>query len=498
MTNSKSRVDCHEFDDFTVQEIALVDVSIQKNTISFTYVIEDDEIRCQIRYSSVDFTDPAIISTNEIKRFGVILAVICSLRFGAILPKKLNFEKYSHYIDLKLLKFVEAISRGHWSQHRYQLGKLDYNLPEFILDSSKVGQEVVYPIWSIANVENSVDILLGSGSGKDSLLCSLILERAGIDYDIVTYFHDIYGNDQVQEEVFNQVKGRLKNKGNHQVFFYDEYYPWLEKRLSQTNVIARAKDYFVNNRFRTEAGETLLTTLAIIPVQIVKGIPLLVLGHEKSADAPNLIEPESGEEIAHQFTKSFFFHQLLTELIARMFEGVNVVSLTKPINDVKIFELLFRLDNTLPYFTNSCNLQKPWCCRCEKCCYVFAGFCAYGDVDKTIDAFGNNLFDMEENLPIWEELLGLKGYIAWECVGLPMETQYYFYKLYQNGVKGKAITIFEQQILNPLREKGEEAVEQYFSEINRKCTDIYDNHHTMPDWLWNKVRPVLTTGNESL
>ncbi|NET43213.1 MAG: hypothetical protein F6K15_15470 [Okeania sp. SIO2B3] len=42
---------------------------------------------------------------------------------------------------------------------------------------------------------------------------------------------------------------------------------------------------------------------------------------------------------------------------------------------------------------------------------VFAGFCAYGDREKVIKAFGKDLFTMEENLYIWSELLGLKGYI---------------------------------------------------------------------------------------
>jgi len=63
-----------------------------------------------------------------------------------------------------------------------------------------------------------------------------------------------------------------------------------------------------------------------------------------------------------------------------------------------------------------------------------------------IETFGNNLFEMEENLPIWEELLGLKGYIAWECVGIPEETQLYFYKLYVRGIQGKAPSLFEGKI----------------------------------------------------
>ena len=98
---------------------------------------------------------------------------------------------------------------------------------------------------------------------------------------------------------------------------------------------------------------------------------------------------------------------------------------------------------------------------------------------------------MAENLPVWADLLGLNGYVAWECVGLPEETQLYFYKLHLKGVKGLAMELFEREVLNPLRKGGAEAVEQYFAEIENQYSQLYQTHHTMPDWLWQKIRPVL-------
>lgn len=490
-SSTKSRVNCSKFDDFLVEEVSLEDVSVNNDTIEFTYLIDGEPIRCSIRYNSIKFTDPAFKSTEDVKGFAVVLAVMYSMRFAAVLPARFNLYKYSRYINDELLALLKLVARRDWSEHRYQIGKLAYHHPEYILNSSELGKDISYPIWSTAKVEESVDVVLGSGSGKDSLLCSLILQAAEIKYDIVTYFDDHYGDHQTQETLFEQLTSRLKFRHQHGIYFNDEYYKWLKHRLSKTDIVARTKDYFGKSRFRYEGGETPLTIMAMIPIQIVYGIPFVALGHEKSADAPNLIEPELGEEVAHQWMKSISFEQLFSKLIGRMFEGVNFFGLTKPIHDVKIFELLFELDNKLPYATNSCNFQKPWCCRCEKCCYVFSGFCAYGDADKTIEAFGNNLFEMEENLPIWEELLGLKGYIAWECVGLPEETQLYFYKLYLRGVKGRAIALFEEKILNPLMEKGEEHVKQYFQEIEKQHSQVYDNHHTMPEWLWQKIQPVL-------
>ncbi|MDJ1173870.1 hypothetical protein [Roseofilum capinflatum] len=490
IVQEKRRLECHEFDDFLVTEVCLDQVSVNNNQLKFTYLIDGEPNSCSIRYNTVDFGHSPFKSEQEAKRFAVILAVLCSLRFGAVLPQKVNLQAYSSYIDRELLDFLQVAMGGHWSQHRYQVGKLDYKTPKLLVDDLQLGKKATYPLWSISKENSPVQVILGCGSGKDSLLCSRILESAGVEYDIVTYFHDIYGDNSDQENLFEQVTSHLKYCNRHGVYFNDEYYGWVQRRLQQTNIVARTKDYFGKNRFRTEAGETLLTTVAMIPVQVAHSIPLLALGHEKSADAPNLVEPESGEDVSHQWTKSLTYHKAITEQMLRIFDGVNSVSLTKPIHDVKIFDLLFQLDPTLPYATNSCNFQKPWCCRCEKCCYVFSGFAAFGNLDKTVEAFGNNLLDMPENLPLWSDLLGLNGYIAWECVGLPEETQLYFYKLYKQGVKGQAIELFESEIIQPLQDKGE-SLDLYFSAIQDRCSQVYETHHTMPEWLWEKIKPVL-------
>lgn len=483
-----SRVTCDHFDDFLINEVYLQEVVVDNNIIKFTYLADNHPIHCSIRYNSVDFTHNQLKSIQESYRFAVLLAVVCSMRFGAVLPTSINFSKYSNYIDQDLLEFLKVAMKGHWSQHRYQFGKVAYNHPAFIVNDN-LGIDAIYPLWSI-DAKTPVDVILGSGAGKDSLLCSKILEKAAVKYDVVTYFHDTYGDDKEQELLFKQVSSRLQYRKSHGVYFYDDYYTWLEERMNKANIIEKTKTYFGNNHFRIEAGETLLTTMAMIPVQVTHTIPLLVLGHEKSADAPNLIEPESQQEISHQWTKSFTYHKALSQQMQRIFQGVSSTSLTKPIHDVKIFDLLFKFDQVLPYATNSCNIQKPWCCHCEKCCYVFAGFAAYGDLDKTIQAFGKNLLDLEENLPIWADLLGLNGYIAWECVGLPEETQWYFYKLYQKQIKGLAMDLFKQQVIQPLQEKNID-INEYFQEIEKQFSQVYENHHTMPDWLWEKIRGVL-------
>ena len=94
LKNKKSRINCEQFSDFFVEKICLEEVSVVKNTIEFIYSIESEKIHCSIRYDSFEFTDPVFKSPEASKHFAVILAIICSVRFGALLPKQIDFKKY--------------------------------------------------------------------------------------------------------------------------------------------------------------------------------------------------------------------------------------------------------------------------------------------------------------------------------------------------------------------------------------------------------------------
>ena len=494
MQNSETRnhFNCHMFDDFLIQDVSLEKVLVKSNEIWFRYLLDGEEIDCSIQYSSIGLADPSLGSPTQVQCFAVIIAVLSTLRFSSILPKKVDFSKYSQYIDRELLGFLSTIIPKCWSENRYQVGKLLYQSPEIKVDKSFLGEDVTYPIFQLKTGQNSVDAIIGSGSGKDSLLCSLILEKAGINYDILTCLYSSYGNIKEQQKLFAKTSENLSQTKQHYIYFQDSYYPWLKQRVEDFNIVTRTQEYFDYKKpFRTiPSGECIILPFILAPIQAIHKISLLLVGHEKSADAHNLIDTYSGEAVTHQWEKSLEASKQTEEQMERIFANINYTSLIKSIHDVKIFDLVFKLGDKLPYATNSCNFQKPWCCHCEKCCYVFAGFCAYGDRNKVIKAFGKDLFAMEENLYIWAELLGLQGYIPWECVGMPEESQLYFYKLYQQGVRNQAIALFEREILNPLQNSGE-SVEDYFQQIQDRFGQVYPECHTMPEWLWQKIFPVL-------
>ena len=70
------------------------------------------------------------------------------------------------------------------------------------------------------------------------------------------------------------------------------------------------------------------------------------------------------------------------------------------------------------HLTHSCNISKPWCKQCPKCCYVWLLYMAAMPVDTINHMFGNaNLIDMPENYLHWRQLLGLEKHTPFECVG---------------------------------------------------------------------------------
>ncbi|HIE02829.1 MAG TPA: hypothetical protein EYP59_21535 [Thiotrichaceae bacterium] len=473
-----------DLSNFFVKKVILNRVNVNNDTVSFQYLLDGGPLNLKLHYNSVNFDHPKLNANEEaVKTFAVTLGVAGFLRFGAVLPEYFDIKKYHSWVHPALLKFLKEVF-PHWSEHRYQVGRLDYRATK-ILPSDKLGESVQLPIWQ-QNGQFHPKVMVASGSGKDSLLCATLIEKANVDYDFVTYIHNLYGETTEQYYIFDRLSQHLNFQNHHLITIDDDYYLWLETRLKEYQVREYLQEQGITKPFRTEAGEVLCNPLMFAPIQIVHDLELAIVGHEKSADAPNFIIPETGEKIAHQWAKSIEGENAVHRLLNNLFKNIGCVSITKPIYDVSIFKLLFQITGELPYLTNSCNIKKPWCCECEKCAYVFAGFTAFGNHKRTIEAFGDDLFQREKLLQTWRELLGLEGYIPWECVGQAEEVQLYFYKAYHAGVTGTAINLFCEEILSKIN--GDPEV--YFNNIEHKYSQVDCEHH-LPIWLLEKVMPIL-------
>lgn len=166
----------------------------------------------------------------------------------------------------------------------------------------------------------------------------------------------------------------------------------------------------------------------------------IVASNEESANYGNITY--LGEEINHQWSKSYEFEQLFQAYVScYVCFDMSYFSLLRPIRELKVIEIFSHYTQYFRQFS-SCNTNfklqadrgKPeWCGHCAKCAFVFLGLRAFLPKAEVQTIFGKNLFTDGNLLPLYRELLGLEGFKPFECVGTPEESQYALYRIQKQG-----------------------------------------------------------------
>jgi UDP-N-acetyl-alpha-D-muramoyl-L-alanyl-L-glutamate epimerase len=376
---------------FQIDQARLTDITIGAATLRYQFDLDGDEDTIQFEYEPEVLGDLfARTDRDRLLSFAASLGLLCFGRYAPVLPRKLDLTAYAPWVPGAV---VEAFNRSvgpMWSEHRYQLGRMDYRRPEIVTGPDPLGSRVRLPLFSVAarGPGSLPDVMVATGSGKDSLLCETLTRRAGLPFEAFTYLYDFYGDPEDQREVFGRIRGAEPDVPVNVLVVRDTFDSWLSARMAEHAITDPIEVDGRTKPFRRESGEDFACSLAMVPLQVARGIGTQAYGNERSADFANLTHPDTGEPVCHQWGKSATAERLVSQLYRTLFTGIDRVSLTKAIYDVRIFEALFALAGDLPYLTNSCNHRKPWCRRCEKCLYVFAGFAAFGAHDAPVAAGG--------------------------------------------------------------------------------------------------------------
>jgi alkanesulfonate monooxygenase SsuD/methylene tetrahydromethanopterin reductase-like flavin-dependent oxidoreductase (luciferase family) len=65
--------------------------------------------------------------------------------------------------------------------------------------------------------------------------------------------------------------------------------------------------------------------------------------------------------------------------------------------------------------------------------FVFICLAAFLEKSEVIDIFGKNLFEEKNLLPLFEELIGVRNFKPFECVGTPEEVREALGKIMRKG-----------------------------------------------------------------
>jgi UDP-N-acetyl-alpha-D-muramoyl-L-alanyl-L-glutamate epimerase len=387
-----------------MHSLSILRWSRTREAISIAYALDERVVTRVCRYDDVDFDALAARYGDALlERVMAQLAMMEAIPFFGLAPKVVELRDASAYFTPRFEALWRRVWEGVGGQWRYEQQRADY-APRGVVSGPP---REAYPV----RIGEPGDALVFCGGGKDSLAAITLLQRARMPFATFAYSHADYGEPAMQHALIDSLLDAAHVTRRHRM---------------------RAEDDF-DDRAALVCAETPISLFYAIPLMLQHGHRTLIIGNERSADAPNLIW--NGEPINHQWGKSTEAELLLDaylreELIA---DGA-YVSILKPLYDAAIVSILRGAEDAVRK-THSCNVAKPWCLRCAKCAYVFLQLNAFLDVDGMFD---RDVLAMPENEQWYRELLGIDAHKPFECVGDADEARLAFALCRRKGLGGEA------------------------------------------------------------
>lgn len=160
-------------------------------------------------------------------------------------------------------------------------------------------------------------------------------------------------------------------------------------------------------------------------IAYLTGKKYVSLSNESSANESNV----KGENINHQYSKSFEFEEDFRQYVDKYFNAkVEYFSMLRPLNELQIAMLFSRFKKYHKIF-RSCNVGSKvvpwkWCGDCPKCLFVYIILSPFLYKNELIEIFGNDLFEKEGLLKTFIDLCGYGETKPFECVGTYEEVNF--------------------------------------------------------------------------
>lgn len=276
----------------------------------------------------------------------------------------------------------------------FYVNGIDTNIKEF-MNITSVGEKINIPALEYHGAGN----LIAIGGGKDSVVSLELLK----DMDNTCFM------------VNPKVPGIecVKAAG------YGDYL--TVKRTIDHNLLELNKQGFLNGHTPFSA---ILAFVSYLCAYLLNK-KYIVLSNEGSANEATVI----GTKINHQYSKTYEFENDFNEY-AYQYLNINIkyFSFLRCLSELQI-AMLFANYKKYHKLFKSCNVgskQIPWvwCGNCPKCLFVYIILSPFLTKKEMIEIFGNDLYEREELLHTFIELLGYAETKPFECVGTYGEVRY--------------------------------------------------------------------------
>ncbi len=206
----------------------------------------------------------------------------------------------------------------------------------------------------------------------------------------------------------------------------------------------------------------------------------IILSNESSANESTVL----GTNINHQYSKSFEFESDFYNYTNTYFNlGIKYFSLLRGISEFQIGALFSNYKQYHQAF-KSCNLGSKgetwiWCTNCPKCLFVYIILSPFLYKDELVSIFGSDLYEREDLLSTFQEILGYSETKPFECVGTYSEARY-------------AISLLINKLDNNLPYLLQYYKDNYPLELNGSEILSYNNENNIPEHYDALVKEALS------
>jgi UDP-N-acetyl-alpha-D-muramoyl-L-alanyl-L-glutamate epimerase len=413
--------------------IALDQFSRSRHQLAFCFRADDMRFSTTLWYGSADLVAlESRFGRAIMEKIYFHIAASEMMALYSLAPRSADFGPLAGHHTPAFESLWRALFWKIWAQWRFENDRPDYRGPEIAMAADGVA---VQPASRAGLPAPEVATLAFCGGGKDSLVTSKLLERAGVAHDAYLYSHSIYGKPDIQHRLIDDLLGHCAPVAVRRT--------WIQDEFSTAPVLALHPDIDVRT---VTAAETPCSLFGALPLALEHDYRYFVVGHERSSDSGQMVWELTGEEINHQWGKSLEAELLLNSYVqSELLADLSYFSPLKPIYDILICNLLNDSLGAVKH-THSCNQQKPWCMRCPKCAYVWLQYMAWLPRPLVESMFDENPLDLADNQLIYRQLLGLEEHMPFECIGEVDEARLAFAACHHKGVTGQAMTMYLNEV----------------------------------------------------
>lgn len=209
---------------------------------------------------------------------------------------------------------------------------------------------------------------------------------------------------------------------------YDDSKIYKIRRILDKGIIDLNNEGFLNGHIPFSAMIAFVSFLTAY----LNNKKSIILSNENSANEANVL----GTKINHQYSKSYEFESDFQEYAKKFLnKDIKYYSFLRPLNEYQI-GMIFSKNKAYHKIFKSCNLGSKndkwqWCCNCAKCLYIYSLLSPFLYKKDLEEIFGEDMFENQELLSIFTELLGKSKNKPFECVGTYEEINYAITKTVQ-------------------------------------------------------------------